>query len=51
MRSEALNATTEFDPLGERLVIYVADATGNGHITIASGDPPLEAIFVADSVT
>jgi hypothetical protein len=27
-------------------LVYVADTTGRGHITIATGEPPLEGLFV-----
>ena len=27
-------------------LLFVADTTGTGHITVAVGNPPLEALFV-----
>jgi uncharacterized cupin superfamily protein len=29
-------------------LLFVADTTGEGHITTALGDPPLEALFVPE---
>jgi len=30
-------------------LVFVSDTTGRGHITRATGDPPLEALFVSNN--
>jgi len=30
-------------------LVFVADTTGRGHVTLAVGDPPFETLFVAEA--